>query len=155
MPWVPDGRAGRTGGNSGRAGICKHMQISPELMLGALIHCWVHLVGVLGGEKTYSGSSIIIKFYPALSLAIGGRDGMDGGGGHWMTHSNYRTRHQSWLSRALPRCWAHLAGVSGGEKMHSWSIIIIKIYPALSIVIGGRDGMDCSRRLWMTCSINK
>jgi hypothetical protein len=67
-------------------------------MLGALIHCWVHLAGVSGGEKTYSGSSIIIKIYPTLSLAIGGRDGMDGGGGHWMTCSNYRTCHQSWLS---------------------------------------------------------
>ena len=35
---------------------------------------------VLGGEKMYSGSSMIIKNYPALSLVIGGRDGMDGGG---------------------------------------------------------------------------
>ena len=67
-------------------------------MLGALIHCWVHLVGVSGGEKTYSGSGIIIKIYPVLSLAIGGWDGVDGSGGHWMTHSNYKTRHQSWLS---------------------------------------------------------
>jgi hypothetical protein len=66
-------------------------------MLGALIHCWVHLAGGSGGEKTYSGSSILIKIYPALSLAIGGRDSMDGGGGHWMTRSNYRTRYQSWL----------------------------------------------------------
>jgi hypothetical protein len=77
-------------------------------MLGALIHCWVHLAGVSGGEKSYSGSSIIIINYPALSLAIGGRDGMDGGGGHWMTHSNYRTRHQSWLSGrflAVGRIW--------------------------------------------------
>ena len=54
-----------------------------------LIHVWVHLAGVSGGEKTYVGSIIIIKFYPTLSLAIGGRDGMDAGGGHWMTHSNY------------------------------------------------------------------
>ena len=67
-------------------------------MLGALIHCWVHLAGVSGGEKMYSGSRIIIKIYPALSPAIEVRDGMDGGGGHWMTHSNYRTHHQSWLS---------------------------------------------------------
>jgi len=67
-------------------------------MLGALIHCWVHLAGVSDGEKTYSGSSIIIQIYPALSLAIGGRDGMDGGRGHWMTSSIIRTRHQSWLS---------------------------------------------------------
>jgi len=66
-------------------------------MGGALIHCWVQLAGVSGGE-TYTGSSILIKIYPTLSLAIGGRDRMDGSGGHWMTHSNYRTRHQSWLS---------------------------------------------------------
>ena len=59
-------------------------------MLGALIHCWVHLAGVLGGEKMYLGSTVIIKIYPAFSLAIGGRDGMDGSRGHWMTHSNYR-----------------------------------------------------------------
>ena len=57
--------------------------------------------------------------------------------------------------RALPRCWAHLAGVSGGEKTYLGSIIITIIYPAVSLVIGGRDGMDCSRRLWMTCSINR
>jgi hypothetical protein len=56
---------------------------------------------------------------------------------------------------AFPRCWAHLAGVSGAEKMYSWSIIIIKIYPALSTVIGGRDGMDCSRRFWMMYSIKR
>ena len=58
----------------------------------------MHLAGVSGGENLYSGSRIIIIIYPALSPAIGGRDGVDGGGGHWMTHSNYRTRHQSWLS---------------------------------------------------------
>ena len=49
-------------------------------MLGALTRYWVQLVGVSGGEKLDSGSSIIIKIYPALSLAIGGQDGMDGGG---------------------------------------------------------------------------
>ena len=81
------------GANLGGGGSCKYIQISPELMLGALIRCWVQLAGVSGGEKTYSGSSIIIIIYPTLSLAIGGRDGVDGGGGHWMTHSNYRTRH--------------------------------------------------------------
>ena len=57
--------------------------------------------------------------------------------------------------RALPRCWVHLAGVLGREKKYLGSSIIIKIYPALSLVIGGRDGMDCRRRLWMTCSINR
>jgi hypothetical protein len=55
--------------------------------------------------------------------------------------------------RALPRCWVHLAGVSGGVKLHLGSIIIIKINPALSVTIGGQDGMDGSRRVWMTCSI--
>ena len=121
-------------------------------MLGALIHCLVQLAGVSGGEKTYSGSGIIIKIYPALSLAIGGRDGMDCSGGHWMTCSNYRTccLMARW---ALPCCWVHLAGVLGGEKIYLGSSIIIEIYPAVSLVIGGRDGMDGRRRIWMTCSI--
>ena len=57
--------------------------------------------------------------------------------------------------RALPRCWAHLAGVSDGIKLYLGSIIIIKIYPALFTAIGGWDGMDGSRRLWMRCSINR
>ena len=54
-------------------------------MLGVLIHHWVHLAGVLGGEKIHLGSSIIINVYPTLFLAIGGWDGMDGGGGYWVT----------------------------------------------------------------------
>ena len=74
-------------------------------MLGALICCWAQLVGVSGGEKTYLGSSIIIKIYPTLSLAIGGRDRMDGGGGHWMTCSNYRTRHLSGRLLAVRCNW--------------------------------------------------
>ena len=68
------------GGKSQWGGSCKYIQILPELMLWVLIHCWVQLVGVLGGEKTYSGSRIIIIIYPTLSLAIGGRDRMDGSG---------------------------------------------------------------------------
>jgi len=54
---------------------------------------------------------------------------------------------------APPRCWAHLAGDSGGETIYLGSSLIMKIYPALSLVTGGRDGMDRSRRIWMTCSI--
>ena len=54
---------------------------------------------------------------------------------------------------ALPCYWAHLVGVLGGVKLHSKSIIIMIIYPALTLVIGGRDGMDCSRCVWMTYSI--
>jgi hypothetical protein len=57
--------------------------------------------------------------------------------------------------RALPRCWVHLAGVSGGVKLYSESIIIINIYPALSAAIGRWEGMDCNWRLQMTCSINR
>ena len=68
------------------------------MALRVLPRCWVHLAGVSGGEKIHLGSSILMKIYPVLSLAIGGRDGVDGSGGHWMTHSNYRTHHQSWLS---------------------------------------------------------
>jgi hypothetical protein len=67
-------------------------------MLGRLFAVGCNWRGFRGGKKTYAGSIIIIIIYPALSLVIGGRDGMDGGGGHWMTRSNYRTRHQSWLS---------------------------------------------------------
>ena len=54
-------------------------------MPGLPPHCWVHLVGVSGGQKIYLGSSIIIKNYPALSAAMGGQDGMDGSRAHWMT----------------------------------------------------------------------
>ena len=51
--------------------------------------------------------------------------------------------------RALPHCWAHLAGVLGGVKLYSAPIIIIKISLALSAAVGGQDWMDGSRRLWM------
>ena len=105
---MPVERAGSAGGNSGRAGSCKHVQISPDLMLGAPPCCWARLAGVSGGEKTYLGSSILINIDPALSAAIGGRDGVDAGGGHWMTCSNYRTRHPLWLSGrflAVGRIW--------------------------------------------------
>jgi hypothetical protein len=56
---------------------------------------------------------------------------------------------------ALPRCWVHLAGVSGGENIYLGSSIIMEIYPAVSLAIRGQDGMDGRRRIWMTCSINR
>jgi len=99
MLWVLIERVGSAGGNSGRAGSCKHMQTSPDWMLGAPPCCWAHLVGIWGEEKTYLGSCILINIYPALSATIRGRDGMDCSGALWMTRSNYRTHHQSWLSR--------------------------------------------------------
>ena len=43
------------------------------------------VAGVSGGEKLYLGSSIILINHPALSAAIGRRDGMDGGRSYWMT----------------------------------------------------------------------
>jgi hypothetical protein len=57
--------------------------------------------------------------------------------------------------QVLPRCWVHLAGVSDGVKLDSESIIIIINYPVIFAAVGGREGMDCSRRVWMTCSINR
>ena len=58
MPRGPVGRAGHAGGNSVRAGTCKHMQTSPDLMLGSPARCWGQLAGVWDREKIYSGSSI-------------------------------------------------------------------------------------------------
>ena len=56
----------------------------PPTYLHVQIESGAHQVGWtpenVNKEKMYSGSSIIIKIYPALSLAIGGRDGMDGSG---------------------------------------------------------------------------
>jgi hypothetical protein len=102
-------------------------------MLGVLIHCWVLLVGVSGGGKMYSGSSIIIKIYPALSLAIGGRDGMDGGGGHWMTCSINSTPHPSWLSGLL----GALRGRFGWGKVSLGAIILINFHPVFHLHIWG------------------
>jgi hypothetical protein len=65
------------------------------MALRALPRCWVHLAGDSGGEKIYLGSSIIMEIYSTVSLVIGGRDGMDGGGALWMTCSIYRMHHQS------------------------------------------------------------
>ena len=56
-------------------------------------------------------------------------------------------RINAWLP---PCCWAHLAGVSGGEKFYLGSSIIKINYPTLSTAIRGRDGMDGGRAHWMT-----
>ena len=51
----------------------------------------------------------------------------------------------------LPPCsWAHLGGISGGEKIYLGSSKIIIDYSTLSAVIGGRDGMDGGRAHWIT-----
>jgi len=67
-------------------------------MLGVFIHCWVHLAGVSGEKKTYTGSSIIIINYLAFSTAIERWDRVDGSRALWMMCSNYRTHHQTGLS---------------------------------------------------------
>ena len=92
------------------------------MALWALPRCWVQLVGVSGGEKIYLGSSIIITIDPALSLAIGRQDGMDGGGGHWMTCSIIRTCHLS-----LGRFLRFGMGYHGGMgiiliELHIWDV---------------------------------
>jgi hypothetical protein len=45
----------------------------------------VHLATIFGGVKTHLGSIALIKYYSAIYLAIGGQEGMDGGGRLWMT----------------------------------------------------------------------
>jgi len=47
------GRVGHAGGISVRAGACKHVQTSPDLMLGLPPHCWAHLAGFWMGQKLY------------------------------------------------------------------------------------------------------
>ena len=61
-----------------------YWEASSVLMLGSPPCCWARLAGVLDREKIYSGSTIIIKFYPALSSAIRGRDGVDASRCIWM-----------------------------------------------------------------------
>ena len=60
-------------------------------MLGLPPRRCAHLAGVLGGEFFYLGSSIMIKIYPTLSAAIGGRDGMDGSRAYWMMFPFWET----------------------------------------------------------------
>ena len=66
--------------------------------LEALTRCWARSAGISGGEIIYTGCTVLIKIYSALSVVIGGRDGVDGGGVHWMTHAIYKIYH---LSRGL------------------------------------------------------
>ena len=55
------------------------------MALGALPRCWAHLVGLLAQVKLYLELITLIQTYSTLFIAIGGRDGMDAGGTHWMT----------------------------------------------------------------------
>ena len=51
----------------------------------------MQLAGVSGGGGNIFRDQDNNKNLPALSLAIGGQDRVDGSGRHWMTHSNYRS----------------------------------------------------------------
>jgi hypothetical protein len=73
---------------------CPAFPIRQAVASWARVSCWEHLATVLGGATIYSGSITLIIIYSAIYLAIGGRDGMDGSGAHWMTCSIYRTHHQ-------------------------------------------------------------
>jgi hypothetical protein len=61
---------------------------------------WGRLGGVLDGVNMYFRSIILMKTHSALFAAIGGRDGMDADGTHWMTCSIYRTRQALAPARA-------------------------------------------------------
>ena len=54
-------------------------------MMGLPAHYWAYLAGISAAEKIYLVFNISIIIYPALSAAIWGRDGMDGGRAFWMT----------------------------------------------------------------------
>lgn len=69
--------------------------MSSVMALRALPRCWAQLVGVLGQVKMYLGLIVLIKTYSPLFAAIGGWDGMDAGGAHWMTCAIFST-HDTW-----------------------------------------------------------
>src|SRR6266567_4160736 len=60
------------------------LDVSPDLMVGWPAHCRAPLAAVWGGIKLYLGSTITIKILPAVSAAIRGWGGVDGGGHFWM-----------------------------------------------------------------------
>ena len=47
------------------------------------------------------------------------------------------------------RCFGHLAGISGGEKIYLGFIVITINYAALCAAIGGQDGVDGTRGLYV------
>ena len=90
---------------------------------------------------------MLIKIYPALSAAIGGRDGVDGRRCSWMmlhSHLPYWETSPNLVLRC-PLYWAQLAAVLGGVKLYYGSSILIKNYPTLSAAIGGWDGVDAKQ----------
>jgi hypothetical protein len=121
----------------------------PEIKLGPAPHCCAHLAGVSGGGKTYLGSSKILINYPALSAAIGGQDGMDGGRAHWMTLPKREAPSKLMLGCA-PRCWAQLALFFSGVKMYICSITLINTYSFIYLAIGCWEGVDAGGANRMT-----
>ena len=101
----------------------------------------------------HSGSSTLLNRLFTILFMIGGRKGGNGGGGHIMTCSNYRTLHRSWLW-ALPFCWAHLAGVLGGENIYLGSINNNKDL-SCPFHCHWWVGWDGLQHVGLTCSINR
>src|SRR6266567_7396401 len=62
-----------------------YWDVPSNSMLGCHPRCWSHLAGVLSGVIIYSRSTVIIKIYPAISVAIWGRGGVDGTGYIWIS----------------------------------------------------------------------
>ena len=121
-----------------------YWEASSVLMLGSHPRCWARLAGVLDGKNIYSGSTMLIKIYPTLSAAIGGRDRVDGRRCSWMTPHSHLPYWETSPDLVLgcPLCWAQLAAVLDGVKLYYGSSILIKNYPTLSAAIGGWDGVD-------------
>ena len=123
-------------------------ETSPDLMPPASTHLWARLAGVSGGVKLQMECIIVVKIYPALSLAIGGRDGMDCRRLVWMTCSIYRTRHQSWRSGVRPRCWGRWAYIFATSYVYLGSYSISMSIMAFSVNQKRQEWVDaCSQLL--------
>jgi len=51
--------------------------------------------------------------------------------------------------------WVHLWVVLVRVKAYLWLITLIKTYSTSYMAIGGQEGMDAGRWVWMTCFINR
>jgi len=99
-----------------------------------------------GWGKMYSGSITLIKYYSAIYLAIGGWDGMDCTGGHWMTCSIYKTPCQLRRLAVPPRCWGHWEPFI----MYIWvPTVNLYLFHFLLCIRRGRNGwMGCYQFVW-------
>jgi hypothetical protein len=101
---------------------------------------WAHLWGVLVRRKMYLRLIRLIKTYSTFYMAIGGRDGVDGGGWVWMTCSINRTPHQlgAWG-------FGFAAGLTALSSLYLKSdisvlLIYLNIIQAFPCLWGSRNG---------------